>query len=197
MCAATSGNTELQVPVLVVGGSLIGLPYLGTEGIQPIVDDLLLEIGYRYNSDAVIAESGSEPLLHAHPADSHGEPGAHAPHVTLTRDGTSISTLDLFGSRYVVLAGPDGARWCEAFTAAAARFGIAVDTHCIGADGPGDPDGSFLDAYGIAPAGASIVRPDGFVGWRTSDPAGADDGPACEVLERLLCRASGRSGWPA
>src|SRR5215469_4410390 len=33
-------------------------PYLGTAGAQPVVDDLYLELGYRYDSTAVIAESG-------------------------------------------------------------------------------------------------------------------------------------------
>ncbi|MGH2835596.1 MAG: FAD-dependent monooxygenase [Solirubrobacteraceae bacterium] len=164
-------------------------PYIGTEGMQPLVDDLHLEIGYRYNSPAVIAEPGTEPLLHTHPAESHGEPGSHAPHVVLSRDGASISTLDLFGTNYVVLAGPDGARWCAAFTAAAAHLGIAVDAHRVGADGLTDPNGGFLDAYGINPAGGSVVRPDGFVGWRTSQPEGADDARAREVLELLLCRS--------
>src|SRR6516162_2189616 len=34
-------------------------PYLGTENTQPLVDDFSMEIGYRYNSPAVVLEPGS------------------------------------------------------------------------------------------------------------------------------------------
>ena len=82
-------------------------PYLGTENTQPIVDDFSMEIGYRYDSPAVVLEPGS-PSLHEHPRDSKGRPGARAPHVFLDRDGTRLSTLDLFGRNFVLLAGPQG-----------------------------------------------------------------------------------------
>ncbi len=71
-------------------------PYLGTGNTQPVVDDFSMEIGYRYNSPAVVLEPGRPPL-HEHPRESKGRPGARAPHVFLDRDGTRLSTLDLFG----------------------------------------------------------------------------------------------------
>ena len=37
-------------------------PYLGTENTQPLVDDFSMEIGYRYDSPAVVLEPGSPPL---------------------------------------------------------------------------------------------------------------------------------------
>jgi putative polyketide hydroxylase len=48
-------------------------PYLGTENTQPIVDDFSMEIGYRYDSPAVVLEPGSPPL-HEHPRESAGRP---------------------------------------------------------------------------------------------------------------------------
>ena len=36
-------------------------PYLGAAGVQPVVDDLYLELGYRYDSAAVIGEPGRRP----------------------------------------------------------------------------------------------------------------------------------------
>ena len=44
-------------------------PYLGTENAQPLVDDFSMEIGYRYNSPAVVLEPGSHPR-HEHPRES-------------------------------------------------------------------------------------------------------------------------------
>jgi putative polyketide hydroxylase len=35
-------------------------------------------------------------------------------------------------------------------------------------DDPVDPQ-AFLDAFGIGPEGASLIRPDGYIAWRTSD----------------------------
>lgn len=133
--------------------------YLGTSGMQPLEDDLNIELGYCYESAAVIGEGGSA-AGHENPRDSKGRPGTRAPHVWLQRDGVKISTLDLFGRNFVVLAGP----------AAAALSAPGVDVYRIGAGGITDPDNLFLSAYGIAPEGAVLVRPDGFVAWRAQCP---------------------------
>jgi methionine synthase II (cobalamin-independent)/2-polyprenyl-6-methoxyphenol hydroxylase-like FAD-dependent oxidoreductase len=93
-------------------------PYLGTENTRPMVDDFSMEIGYRYDSPAVVLEPGSPPL-HEHPRESAGRPGARAPHVFLDRDGTRLSTLDLFGRNFVLLAGSEGAAWPAAALAVA------------------------------------------------------------------------------
>jgi 2-polyprenyl-6-methoxyphenol hydroxylase-like FAD-dependent oxidoreductase len=163
-------------------------PYLGTEGMQPLVDDFSMEIGYRYDSPAVVPEPTGGPALHEHPRESHGRPGSRAPHVVLERDGRQISTLDLFGTHFVALAGPDGEPWCAAARDAAAALGLEVDAFRVGAAGLADPGGRLPDAYGIAAAGVSIVRPDGFVGWRSAGPDAEAPKRVREVLEALLCR---------
>ncbi len=43
--------------------------------------------------------------MYEHPRESKGRPGSRAPHVFLERDGTRLSTLDLFGRNFVLLAG--------------------------------------------------------------------------------------------
>jgi putative polyketide hydroxylase len=160
-------------------------PYLGTEGVQPQVDDFSMEIGYRYNSSAVVLEPGPHPL-HEHPRQSLGRPGARAPHVFFDR-GTRLSTLDLFGRSCVLLAGPEGQAWHTAALASTCRFGLGLDAHVVGC-ALTDPERRFPDAYGISPRGAVLVRPDGVVGWR----APASDPPPEAALEHalrfLLCR---------
>ena len=84
-------------------------PYLGTADAQPVVDDLYLELGYRYDSPAIIAERGDDRPPHQHPRDCTGQPGSRAPHVFLRRGGTRLSTLDLFGGNFVLLTGARGA----------------------------------------------------------------------------------------
>jgi 2-polyprenyl-6-methoxyphenol hydroxylase-like FAD-dependent oxidoreductase len=164
-------------------------PYLGTEGMQPLVDDFSLEIGCRYNSRAVVLEPGEPgegPLLHEHPRGSKGRPGSRAPHVFLERGGARVSTLDLFGRGYVLLAGWAGGAWHDAAIAAAGGIGLPLDAYVV--DGLLDPEGGFADAYGISPAGAVIVRPDGIVGWRATDATDASEATVQEVLTALLCR---------
>jgi hypothetical protein len=119
-------------------------PYLGIEGIQPVENDLNVELGYCY-----------EGKLHENPRESKGRPGSRAPHYWLERDGTRISTLDLLGRDFVLLGGPQ-----------ARSDASSVEFHRIGANGLTDPEGRFCDAYGIEATGTVLVRPDGFVAER-------------------------------
>jgi len=156
-------------------------PYLGTDGMQPLVDDFSLEIGGRCNSPAVVLESGDKTGLHEHPRESKGRPGSRAPHVFVTRDGAEVSTLDLFGRDFVLLTARGGKAWCGPTLAAAAGVGVPVDCHVIG-------DPQFADAYGISGAGAVLVRPDGVVGWRAVDGTGVSEASMRTILTGLLCR---------
>jgi 2-polyprenyl-6-methoxyphenol hydroxylase-like FAD-dependent oxidoreductase len=133
--------------------------YLDRGDLQSLANDLNIELGYRYHSAAVIADSGDDGSPHENPRDSKGKPGARAPHLWLK---PGRSTLDLFGAKFVLLAGAEGSAWRDAARA------NNVDFHQI-------QHASFCDAYGISPAGAVLVRPDGFVAWRvkSSDPAPA------------------------
>jgi hypothetical protein len=161
--------------------------YLGSEGMQPLVDDFSMELGYRYNSSAVMLESG-EHGLHEHPGQSRGRPGSRAPHVFLRRDGEAVSTLDLYGTGLVLIAGPDGDGWRAAALEAARGSGVPLHAHRIGGDGLADPAGSFPAAYGISDGGATLVRPDGFVAWRAADATGARAEALDEVLGSVLQR---------
>jgi 2-polyprenyl-6-methoxyphenol hydroxylase-like FAD-dependent oxidoreductase len=164
-------------------------PYLGTEGVQELVNDLSMEIGHRYDSPAVIPEPGPTPGLHEHPRESHGRPGSRAPHVFLQRDGARLSTLDLFGGHFVLLVAPDGEPWQTAARMAAADLGAPLDSHAVGGTELADPDGAFAAAYGISASGAVVVRPDGFVAWRAADASRASPALVADVLSRVLHRS--------
>jgi len=164
-------------------------PYLGTDGIQPVENDLNVELGYCYHSAAVVPDEDDDSrggLVHEHPRESGGRPGTRAPHVWLRRDGEPISTLDLFGRNFVLLAGPDGETWRESALPAAAHLGIELDAHRVGAERLTDPEGIFTTAYGITRAGALLIRPDGFVGWRAA--AGCES-PVRAIVEPLTTLA--------
>ena len=165
-------------------------PYLGTENVQPLVDDFAMEIGYRYDSAAVIAETDGSRPPHEHPRDSRGRPGSRAPHVWLDRRGARVSTLDLLGRNFVLLAAPQGQDWCTAAEQAARHLGVGLAAYRVGGDELADASGGFPDGYGISAAGAVLVRPDGFIGWRALDATGCSAETMTRILTALLCRGA-------
>jgi putative polyketide hydroxylase len=158
---------------------------MGPDGAQgpPPLDYSAIAFGYQYRSTAVLGapDDGAPPLPASRLA---GQPGTRAPHLEITVDGQGrpCSTIDLYGRRLVLLAGPGGAAWVKAADAVSQWSRVPVDAYRFGVE-LGVADGiDAAAAHGISPAGAVLVRPDGFVAWRAAD-APAD--PASE-LERAL-----------
>ncbi|WP_274918686.1 aklavinone 12-hydroxylase RdmE [Streptomyces sp. WZ-12] len=148
-----------------------------------------LTLGFRYRSDAVLTED-ADPADAEDPYEPTGRPGFRAPHVWLrNRDSEQVSTVDLFGRGFVLLSGVTGGFWTDAAKQVAANLGVAVRTHLIGMELT-DTDGRFHPRYGIDTSGASLVRPDGVVAWRS---AAAPDNPVrtlSHVLTAVLARES-------
>ena len=179
-------------------------PDLGTEGMQPAIPDLHVEYN-RYRSRAVIpdpdvADDGAPDI---DPRRSMALPGTRAPHVELRHDGALISTLDLYGSGFVLICGHAGAKWSEAAAAAGAAAGIALATHVVGQPGSDLPltdlaphrsrlsslfSAPFPAAYGIEPSGAVLVRPDGYVAWRQHRHAPDAAHLLTRALAAVLCK---------
>ena len=67
-----------------------------------------------------------------------------------------MSTLDLFGDGFVLLATSAGTDWHTAIEAAS---GTPIQAHEIN-----HPD--WPDLHGVGPFGAVLVRPDGYVAFR-------------------------------
>jgi putative polyketide hydroxylase len=166
-------------------------PYLRSENMQPIENDLNIELGYCYHSAAVVPGRGQKEVPHDNPRETRGRPGTRAPHIVLELRGEKISSLDLFGGNFVLLAGPDGNAWKESASEAATQLGLSLDIYQIGSGAVSDPSGAFADAYGIGRSGAVIVRPDGFVGWRAQSAEGASPKIVRDALAALLCRKPG------
>jgi len=150
-------------------------PYLGATDYQPLVSDFDIELGYLYRSAAVLSETGS-PEGHEDPHHSRGRPGSRAPHLWLERDGKRLSTLDLLGHGFVLLAGPKGKAWQQAAEQVSKSLpDVPLTSHVIGAGDLLDPSGAFASAYGVGAGGTSLIRPDGFVAWRTSTADNAEN----------------------
>ena len=144
---------------------------------EPIVDDLQIELGYLYNS----------PFgAHLDPNTTSGMPGSRAPHLWLTRAGQRVSTMDLAGN-FVVFAGSDGGQWLRAAAEAATNFpGLPLDAYCVGKD-LDDPDGLFAESYGITSTGATLMRPDGFIAWRSP----GESADSARALQAALAESLG------
>jgi len=229
-----------------------------------IIEDDAMELGQLYRSAAVLG-AGSDLPPALRPEQWAGQPGTRAPHLWVTRDGARLSTLDLFGDGWVLLAEDD--RWDPVAARVGERLGaglrclriggdllppaalgdtkLTLDTPiarivaapagkaALDADIPGlttherygtfksmslrqllpvsqglitgealaraeadlaviqvavtPPDpaafrAAFRAAFGIGPAGASLVRPDGYVAWRAT---GLPDNPAGALTDAL------------
>jgi 2-polyprenyl-6-methoxyphenol hydroxylase-like FAD-dependent oxidoreductase len=140
--------------------------YLGAKDYEPQVNDFNIELGYLYNSQAIVSEDGALKV-HDDPHVTFGRPGSRAPHVWMQNGAGRLSTIDLFGRPFVLLAGFEGGAWCVAARAAAARFkGLELETYHVGTPMLRDPNLQFTESYGLERSGAALVRPDGFVAWR-------------------------------
>lgn len=165
-------------------------PELVTGEIPALVDDLSMEIGYRYHSAAVLADTVEHNgAVVGHPRTAGGMPGSRAPHLELRLRGQPLSSLDLLGRHLVVLAGPDGSAWCDAAREAAGHLGVSVDAHLLAGDTRiSDPAHRFGQTYGVSDSGAVLIRPDGFVGWRSRGPAADPATTLIGALRSLLRR---------
>ena len=164
-------------------------PYLGATDFQPLADDFNIELGHVYHSPAILADGQDDNAVHADPHQTRGRPGTRAPHLWLAQAERQISTLDLFGGAFVLLAGPRGAAWCRAAHSASKNFpGLAIDAHLIGSPDLQDPAGQFAQAHGLSQDGAVMVRPDGFVAWRAKELAGDPQHTLEGVFDALLMR---------
>lgn len=107
------------------------------------------------------------------------QPGQRAPHAWLTKAGRRVSTLDLFGDRFVLLASEQGSAWVTA----AGALGDVVPMRVHAIDDP-----SVAAVYRLEPGGAVLVRPDGIVTWR----CGSEVADATGALRDAIATATGR-----
>jgi 2-polyprenyl-6-methoxyphenol hydroxylase-like FAD-dependent oxidoreductase len=107
-------------------------------------DELTMEIGHFYSSNAVIGGRGPDEPACLHPDLTRGRAGARVPHAWLA-DGRS--TLDCTASGPVWLAAPHAALFDDRYTAVTLPADAA-------------------ERCGIGLSGAMLVRPDGFVAQR-------------------------------
>ena len=157
---------------------------------QQFLNEQGLIFGASYQSTAVVPD-GTPPVAVDDPITDYvpsARPGSRAPHVWLLRDNKPISTIDLFGPHFVLLAGRNGDAWRNA----AVGIGISeppLVAYVVGENSAiSDPDGNWHDVYGVDTDGAVLVRPDGHVAWRSRNGGSNPESALRAVIESLLGR---------
>jgi 2-polyprenyl-6-methoxyphenol hydroxylase-like FAD-dependent oxidoreductase len=150
-------------------------PTLPSQDLEPNLADTAIELGAVYRSAAVIPDGEDDGARVVAPEEPDGRPGTRLPHLWIDRGDARVSTLDLAGDGFVLLAGMDGQAWI----AAAKQRGLT--THRLHED-------HVRAALNVASDGALLLRPDGVIGWRSRSAAGDPDA----ILAGALRRLSGR-----
>ena len=147
-----------------------------------VIDDDAMELGQLYRSSAVLGASDALPPA-LRPEQWAGQPGTRAPHLWTFDGEPRMSTLDLFGKCWVLLAAD--ARWGQAAAQTAELGGIELVCRCIGEVSPDAPD-ALRSAFGLGPTGAALIRPDGYIAWRAHDLPPDAPRELTQVLATLL-----------
>lgn len=153
-----------------------------------------VEYGYRYQSNAVVADGSPEPPERDFrmfiPST---RPGSPLPHAWVEDDTfTRRSILDLVGvDRFVLIAGERGEPWKEAALAVADELGVGLDAWRIGhvAGDLRDPRLRFERVREFGPDGAILVRPDRCVAFRTFGMVDDPRATLRQVFLDVLARA--------
>ncbi len=123
--------------------------------------------GYRYRSGCLLTEEPDNDQACEDPATLNGRPGTRVPFVPLVRDGKPTSVLDFIGGDFLLIAAPRGRAWIDAAERLKKEYTVPLSSLHVSTDVM-DPEGSWAERHGIAADGAILVRPDGFVTWRSS-----------------------------
>jgi 2,4-dichlorophenol 6-monooxygenase len=142
-----------------------------------------IELGFDYADSPAVVPDGT-PAPPRDPAGSlyvqTGRPGHRMPHSWLERFGDHVATHDLVApGTFVLLAGEDGAEWCQAADRVSGEVGVPIDAHRVGRTADlRDRDGTWVELRGHDHRGAVLVRPDGHVAFRSH---GASGDPTAEL----------------
>jgi 2,4-dichlorophenol 6-monooxygenase len=150
-----------------------------------------IELGYRYQSDAIVDDGSPDPIPARDPQlyyQPTTRPGARVPHARLERDGVPVSSLDLVDDlSFALLTGVGGEAWSRAAAEASARAGAPVRVHVIGGqDGVTDPYGEWASLREVETTGCVLVRPDRHVAWRSTRHTPDSARQLSAVIEQAL-----------
>lgn len=163
-------------------------------GPTPTEDPLeptLCILAQRYDSSAVIGAEHTGVI--GETVDQRARPGTRAPHLWLDHEGRRIGVHDLFHDAFTVLTGPSGDEWKSAAEKTAEQTGLPLRAYRVGPPAAGtelaDTEGEWAARYRLGHGGAVLVRPDGYVAWRSEELPGDPAAALTDALRRILATA--------
>ena len=165
----------------------------GAGGGGPQKGILNVALGYRYPLGAVV---GADPAVPVVPErlDLSGEPGSRAPHLWVRRGDERLSTLDLYERSLVLLSdAAEPNEWHEAAVRLADQLSLPLRSYRVGTGAQADlvpeDDADWAERHGTGPGAAVLVRPDGFVVWRSQGREADAEAVLHQVLRTALAVA--------
>ncbi|KAI8935507.1 hypothetical protein NX059_008078 [Plenodomus lindquistii] len=157
---------------------------------HPEVEDINLEIGYRYPAGAFIVGSDHQKTEHGlweDPYAPSAAAGTRLPHVELidSSNKRALSTLDLIKQNFVLFAVDDDSPWVKA---AHDFSNLKVDGYILneGSVPYADSQGRVRKLYGLGDGEAVLIRPDGHIAWRSPKEASDHRSKLADALEKIL-----------
>ncbi|PGD61464.1 FAD-dependent oxidoreductase [Bacillus wiedmannii] len=156
------------------------------EGSLNNMDGLAVTVGYHYCSEAIVDDSATPHRMDI--VELNGRPGTRAPHFVGMYEEKEVSVLDLLGNDFVLLTGAENDSWAESGHTVSATLGVTIKVYRIGLSGDFvAQEDIFRKLYGIENGGAVLIRPDGFIGWRSAKAVVNPDVMLEEVMRNVLC----------
>lgn len=151
------------------------------EGVT-LYGEAAMELGQLQRSSAIIGAGPDLPRAQS-PDKWAGQPGVRAPHAWITYQGQTISTIDLFTRGFLLLT--RDARWQEYVRGAQRKLAPHLRVVLVGVDIHFEGEGVFERLFGVDALGATLVRPDGVVCWRTRGEVEHPGDVLCSVLTQV------------
>jgi putative polyketide hydroxylase len=152
------------------------------------VDDVLCTLGQRYRSTAVLG--AGHTTVYGAQLEQRALPGTRAPHLWLGSPGGVAPVHDLFHDAFVVLTGTTGTAWTAAARTIADQTSVPLRAYRVGPVSADvsltDPEGNWESRYFTGNDGAVLVRPDGYVAWRSASPGSDPTARLSSALRQLL-----------
>ncbi|MGQ7935282.1 FAD-dependent oxidoreductase [Paraburkholderia sp. D1E] len=160
------------------------------EGVERHGANSVLHTGFQfgatYDSSAVIRDGAIAPPSTLSDYKESTVPGVRAPHVWLKdRNGRIRSTVDLWGTGFVLLIQHETRQWGEAVVAVGRETGVAIRLITFGSGGEYlAVEPRFSRLYSLDHGNALLIRPDGFIGRRLR-LSGADQSSTTDAVALL------------
>ncbi len=156
--------------------------------------ELNVEYGYTYTSAAIVPDGTPLPQsvdeIRVYVPSTR--PGSPLPHAEIDdAQGERRPLMDLSApGHFLLIAGEEGAPWCNAALRLARAHGLPLDAVQIGhlTGEARDPRCAWLRVREISAEGALLVRPDRFVAWRSAGASPAPEAALGAALAQILGR---------